>query len=132
MRPEAERLRAPRPEASLLLATHPEAVHSRATRPEAPRCRAKRPEAARFRATRIEASPGIRFGSSPLVLPLLPIDPSNFSRKAGGGTAITAVRVLSALFAVRRTALFGISRRARSRQCIRPLLRLPLIAGWMR
>jgi hypothetical protein len=38
----------------------------------------------------------------------------DFSHTAGLGTAITAVRVLSALLAVRRRALFGISRRARA------------------
>jgi hypothetical protein len=49
-------------------------------------------------------------------LPLLPIEAADFSQSHGWGTAITAVRVLSALLAVRRRALFGISRRAGSSQ----------------
>jgi hypothetical protein len=52
------------------------------------------------------------------VLPLLPIEAADFSQSPGWGTAITAVRVLSALLAVRRRALFGISRRIRQR-CLR-------------
>jgi Transposase domain (DUF772) len=43
------------------------------------------------------------------VLPLLPIEAADFSQSPGWGTAITAVRVLSALLAVRRRALFPLT-----------------------